>query len=379
MVKRRNSLSRPLALLWIICSILLIVPSAAPLLHAQETLACPPSREANRYGVVEQLGWTFLYRSEDTLRQTLALLQEAGIGWVRLNWTWKDMQRTPGPFTYDRFDLVAALAAEYDIELVPILMSVPPWSSTAPDELKAERGDLAPVDRYRPADLNDWLTYTQNVVERYDGDGVDDAPGSPRIHYWEVWNEQNISLFWPPAVDVNEYVELLRQTHTTIRAADPTAIIGLGGLAGNGVRNDGRGYLQALYAANAASYFDVVSIHLYLHPTEDTLDELIQSVEATRRVMDENGDDAKPLWLTEIGWSDASNAWDRPTASQDDIAAWLTALYTAPLPADVIFWYNFRNISDESSDVEHNFGLMHNNFTPKPAWEAYSAVIQQCQ
>jgi len=88
-------------------------------------------------------------------------------------------------------------------------MAVPAWSSTAPESLKAERGSLSPVDKYRPQNMQDWLHYVQKVVERYDGDGKDDAPGSPRISDWEVWNEQNIALFWPPAPNVDEYLDLL--------------------------------------------------------------------------------------------------------------------------------------------------------------------------
>jgi hypothetical protein len=274
---------------------------------------------------------------------------------------------------------VAQLAANYDINLLAILVAVPPWASTAPEALKAERGDLAPVDRYRPADLGTWLTYVRNVVERYDGDGLEDAPGSPRIGYWEVWNEPNLAAYWPPVVDVAEYVEFLRQTHDTIVTVDATATVVLGGLAGNGISDDGRGYLQALYASGAAAYFDVMSIHLYLHPTEDSIGQLAQLVAATRRVMDANGDGDKALWLTEIGWSDTANAWGRPTATPEEIAAWLHQVYTAPLQADAIFWYNLRNVFDGSPEVEHNLGLIYNDFTAKPAFAAYQEVIAECQ
>jgi hypothetical protein len=51
---------------------------------------------------------------------------------------------------------------------------------------------------------------------------------------------------------------------------------------------------------------------------------------------------------------------------------------TAPLPADLIFWYNFRNIFPNSSDVEHNFGLVNADLTPKPSFKAYEALAQPC-
>jgi len=325
----------------------------------------------SRFGVVEPLGWTGLYPPE-RMTQALDIMADAGIGWVRLNWAWKDMQPQDGPFDYSHYDLIAALATERGIEVLPILFAVPAWASTAPPELIAERGNLSPVDRYRPQDVNTWLTYVRNVVERYDGDGAEDAPGSPRLHYWEVWNEQNIRLYWPPAPDVQEYVALLEVTHDAIMAADPTATVVLGGLAGGDL-----GYLQDMYDSGGAPYFDVVSTHVYSHPMFG-IAPVQASVEAMRAVMDANGDEATPLWLTEIGWSDTPNAWGAPTASKDEIAAFVTALYTAPLASEVIFWYNFRNIFADSPDVEHNFGLLEADFTPKPAFEAYISLSQNC-
>jgi hypothetical protein len=339
--------------------------------------ACPPA-DASRFGVVEQLTWRFLY-SPETLPTALTMMRDAGIQWVRLNWSWKDMQPKEGAFHFDQFDPVAEAAADYDIHLLPILVAVPAWASTAPADLIAERGSLSPVDKYRPRQLEDWLTYVRTVVERYDGDGVDDAPGSPRMDYWEVWNEPNLSLYWPPTPDVEEYFNLLKPTYATIKEADPTAKVVMGGLSGSGVNAEGTGYLQQFYRIGGGDYFDVVSVHQYIHPAiSDNVERIQASLEAVRGVMDKNGDADVPLWLTEVGWSDAPDAWGQPTASQEEVAAFLKRLYTAPLPADKIFWYNFRNVFDGSPDAEHNFGLIHNDYTPKPSYEAYAEVAGGC-
>lgn len=340
--------------------------------HPMHQPLCNGLDAENRFGVVDHLTWRFLYSPED-IDHALAMMTEAGIGWVRLNWSWKDFQPEAGPFHFEQFDTVAQLASEHDINLLPILTAVPAWASTAPAALIAERGNLSPVDRYRPRHMEDWLAYVGTVVERYDGDGTDDAPGSPRLAYWEVWNEPNLALFWPPAPDVEEYVGLLESTYTEIRRADPTATVVLGGLSGPGGE-----YLQAVYDAGGAPYFDVVSVHLYIHPTLGSIEGLQSALESTRDVLNLNGDDDVSIWLTEIGWSDAPNAWGQPTASQTEIAAMLTEVYQASLEADKIFWYDFRNIFDNSPDVEHNFGLVYNDFTPKPAYDAYAEVAGAC-
>jgi hypothetical protein len=358
-------------MLLVLCSSLSIVFIAV----AQDD--CPSSAENSRFGVVAHLSWAFLYDSEK-IEQALSIMNAAGIRWVRVNWTWKDMQPEPGEFNFNQFDLVARLAAKHDIQLLAILIAVPAWASNAPPELIAERGSLSPVDKYRPREIEDWLNYIRQSIERYDGDGLNDAPGSPRIAYWEVWNEPNLRWSWPPEPDANEYLELLQATAETIRETDPTAHVVLGGISGSGVNAEGTGYLQQLYAADGADYFDVVSIHRYLYPVEADIAGLQAGLETTRQVMDANGDNEVPLWLTEIGWSDAPNAWGMPTVAQEDIANFLTQIYTAPFPVEKIFWYNFRNIFDQSTEVEHNFGLTYNNFTPKPAYNAYQQLATLC-
>jgi hypothetical protein len=337
--------------------------------------ACQPANGLSRFGVNEVLGWPGLYPPA-RLERSLGLMADAGIGWVRVNWAWKDMQPKDGPFDYAHLDDVARVAAEHRVRVIPILMAVPAWSSTAPDQLKAERGNYSPVDRYRPQHIEDWLHYVQSVVERYDGDGLDDAPGSPRMTYWEVWNEENIPEFWPPTPNPFEYLNLLKATYQAIKAADPTAKVILGGLANVGINADGSNYLQTLYDLGGAPYFDVVSIHYYSYPGNG-IEPIQKAVASVRTIMDAHGDKGKPLWLTEIGWSDKAIFGSGETLKQEDIAAFLSAVYKASLPADVIFWYNFRNIFPNSPDPEHNFGLVNADFTPKPSYVAYKSLTTQ--
>ena len=344
-----------------------IEPSAG-----QPQPVCQSADGLNRFGINEILGWPGLYTTQ-RLETSIGLMADAGIGWARTNWAWKDLQPKQGPFDYTHLDDVDRVAAEHHIQVLPILTAVPAWSATAPDQLKAKYGNLSPVDRYRPANIEDWLRYVQNVVKRYGA--ADDAPGSPRIKYWEVWNEENIPEFWPPTPNPVEYLALLKATYQTIKAADPTAKVVLGGLANAGINSDGSNYLQSLYDLGGVSYFDVVSIHYYSAPMYGVAP-VQHAVESVRAIMDSHGDRGKPLWLTEIGWSDTASSGG--TATKDEIATFLKAVYTAPLPADLIFWYNFRNIFANSPDPEHNFGLVNADFTPKPAYNAYKSLTTSC-
>ena len=361
-------------LLVVLCAGLLAAPLQSENAQPQLTVVCYSADGFERFGVNEVLGWPGLYPSA-RLELSLGLMAQAGIGWVRVNWAWKDMEPQQGPFDYSHLDAVAHIAAEHQIQVLPILLAVPAWSSTATAQIKAQYGNLSPVDRYRPQDIADWLHYVQNVVKHYDG--VDNAPGTPHLKYWEVWNEENLADYWPPAPNSAEYLALLKATFQTFKSIDPTAKVVLGGLAGAGFNADGSNYLQTLYDLGGGPYFDVVSIHIYSYP-KNGIAPVVQQVNGVRAIMDAHGDKDKPLWLTEIGWPDVPSGGNAPTISQAEIAAFLQEVYTAPMPADVIFWYNFRNIFANSPDPEHNFGLINADFSPKPAFNTYQALAGQC-
>ena len=40
------------------------------------------------------------------------------------------------------------------------------------------------------------------------------------------------------------------------------------------------------------------------------------------------------------------------------------------------FWYEFQNPRVGQIDKEHNFGLVHSDLTPKPAYQAYKTLIE---
>ena len=50
---------------------------------------CADPTNGIHFGVVEHRTWAFLY-SPEQIEQALEMMSAAGIGWVRLNWSWKD-------------------------------------------------------------------------------------------------------------------------------------------------------------------------------------------------------------------------------------------------------------------------------------------------
>jgi hypothetical protein len=69
--------------------------------------------------------------------------------------------------------------------------------------------------------LEDYQQYVRDVVERYDGDGVDDAPGGIRITHWQVGNETPKFSRISDGADI--YAAWFTATAEAVRDADPDA------------------------------------------------------------------------------------------------------------------------------------------------------------
>ncbi len=82
-------------------------------------------------------------------------------------------------------------------------------------------GVLAATDEYPDGHLGDWANFVQRFVERYDGDGIDDAPCSSKItikHYQFVHELGPIEMdYWQNHRD--QYAEVFAITHQAIKRA----------------------------------------------------------------------------------------------------------------------------------------------------------------
>ena len=131
---------------------------------------------------------------------------------------WGNIEPERGRYEWRPFD---ALVEEYQsaglTHLQVLLSAESPWASRRPPK-GLDRGDHFPKDEF----LDDYVRFVTAVVERYDGDGTDDAPGLlAGIHEWGV--EREFTGFWPGSAD--DYIRLLRLAAPAIRAADPQAPI----------------------------------------------------------------------------------------------------------------------------------------------------------
>jgi hypothetical protein len=190
------------------------------------------------------------------------------------------------------------------LNLIVRLDRQPFWSQRDHDDL---------YENAPPANLADFGDFCGEMAERYRG----------RIAAYQVWNEPNLSREWgnkPP--NPAEYTELLKVCYQAIKAADPDAIVISAGLAPTG-NNDTNAmpdtdFLQGMYEAGAAPYFDVLGVHAPGYKAPPELDPAeaaanpeygngrwfaFRHVEDMRAIMVANGDEAKQVAILEMGWT----------------------------------------------------------------------------
>jgi hypothetical protein len=131
---------------------------------------------------------------------------------------WGNLEPERGQWQWEPLD---ALIAEYQgagFSGQQILLTAEsPWASRVPAGLLTQL-DSFPKDEY----IVDYENFVRSVVERYDGDGVDDMPGLIYpIHEYGI--EREFTGYWPGSAE--DYVHLLRIAYPVIHEADPEAVV----------------------------------------------------------------------------------------------------------------------------------------------------------
>ena len=151
-------------------------------------------------------------------------IAEAGIGLVRVSASWRRLEPEPGRFDFRGLDMRVLGLGRHGISSFLTFESNAAWAVRHADKVK----------NGTPRDLDRWRALIRAVVERYDGDGVDDAPGLRLpVRHWQVANEfmsaKNRSGGWAGTDD--ELIAYINAGYAAIKQADPSAIVVLGGLA----------------------------------------------------------------------------------------------------------------------------------------------------
>ncbi|MFQ6087665.1 MAG: hypothetical protein ACE5K0_02030 [Candidatus Methanofastidiosia archaeon] len=144
-----------------------------------------------------------------------------------------------------------------------------------------------------PYDEKAYTIFVEKVVERYDGDGIDDMPGLKiPIKYWQVENE--------PPRGMMDFARHQKLTYNAIKEACSDCKVLIGGVPGfpqNYLKNFKKNYLPILEELDG-KYFDIFDFHWYGNATGDydTRDVYLE----LKSILDGFGFNGE-IWITEMG------------------------------------------------------------------------------
>jgi hypothetical protein len=235
------------------------------------------------------------------IRRDWHLVQDAGFTWVKQRLAWIDVEGGgPGHYVWAGSDRIVEEAEQADVNLIFRVDHPPAWA-------------VSDAAQAVPVDLVAFGAFCEALATRYRG----------RVQGYQIWNEPNLAREWegrPP--DPTGYVALLRTCYRAIKRADPDTLVISAGLSPTGSDPPDAipdvAYLEAMYAAGAAPYFDLLGLNApgYKAPPEVPPEVAadpeqgygghaffcFRHVEEMRAIMERHGDGDKQVALLEFGW-----------------------------------------------------------------------------
>jgi len=202
-----------------------------------------------------------------------------------------------------------------------------------------------------------------------------------RIKHYEIWNEWDVEDPVDPQFTA-DYARLITDAAGVIRQHDPDAKVLAGAVTTKGIES---GFALRLIEAGIMQSVDGLSLHPYVHCRrrgENTPEAWIEWLTGVDMELSRAANQPVPLYLTEMAWPAHQGACGIDETLQ---AAYLArSFFLARTLANVrgYWWYDFRNDGTDKREREHNFGLLRQDYSPKPAYrvlEAISPIIKDYQ
>lgn len=308
-------------------------------------------------------------------------------------------------YNWTTIDQELRQAAERHLRVVLILDGAPAWAqpSGEPARLREDYGGA-----WDPS-ASDFAQFVHAAASRYSGHFPDPLhPGSylPRISDWEIWNEENLPLFLVAPHPVAEYRSLLNAAYTQLKAASPSNVVILGGLAPVSylppvstppltfaaqlmcLKRKGTSFVRAASCPQQA-HFDIFAIHPYspaATPTKHAYDYdnvLVGDMSKIRNVV--RAADTKhtiaprtthPIWVTEFGWF--TDPPDKLVGDSYATAARYVAYSMYEMWANgvsLVIWFGVRDVPSSAPDALTGGGLDTSAGKPKPTLEAFAFPV----
>lgn len=194
-----------------------------------------------------------------------------------------------------------------------------------------------------------------------------------RVKHYEIWNEWDVENPTDPQF-TQDYARLIADAAGIIRQHDPNALVLAGSVTTKGIES---GFALRLIEAGVMQSIDGLSLHPYVHCRgrgKNTPEAWIEWLAEVDLELSRAAGQPVPLYLTEMSWPAYQGSCGVDEKLQ---AAYLArSFFLAKTLPNVrgYWWYDYRNDGTDKREREHNFGLVRQDYSLKPAYQVLAAI-----
>ncbi len=300
-------------------------------------------------------GWGM---GEEAMMQMLDVMNAAGIGAIKTGAHWPNIERGPGKFrsveSLDRY--IAELKKRGMVCSLTLSHANSHYANPLDPEGFARFAAWA-VKYYQDTDRFEiWNEAGNTGFKKQYGDAKTRA------------EEQAQGIPW-----VNKFVEFTNTAVKAMKTARPKAVIYVGA-------EDVCYYMQHMIDKGIGTGADGLAIHVYPHELRpETSDYIGDGLKDLRERSRKKGGPVRVI-ITESGWSTCTCEWAKKivTTTYADQANYLVRMFLVSRAANVDYAlnYDFMNDGSKPDDKESNFGMVHDDYSPKPGFMAIAAMTR---
>src|SRR5882724_4255822 len=280
------------------------------------------------------------------------MIADAGFHWVRMDFKWEVTERGRGKYDFSAYDRLLKDLDAFKIRALLIL----DYGNPLYTEGESVR---TPVAR------DAFVKWAVAAAKHFAGRGV----------VWEVFNEPNIAIFWPPQPNVDEYKALADDIGHAFHASVPNEQ-----LIGPATSTIDFRFLESCFKSKLLDDWSAVSVHPYRQTSPETVASEYARLREMIRTQSTGTNQSQPSVISsEWGYSSASRMNEKTQAVMLSRIFLTNVANGIPLS----IWYDWHDDGNDPNDPEDHFGLVHNPYRsgqtpaydPKPAYFAAQTFV----
>lgn len=273
------------------------------------------------------------------------MIAEAGFRWVRTDFIWEVTERERGRYDFSAYDHLLKQLDEFHIHALLIL------------------------DYGNPLYTNGKSVRTPEARAAFARWAVAAAKHfSNRAVIWELFNEPNNTMFWPPQPNAEEYNALAQEVGRAFRDVVPDEQ-----LIGPAVDSNDLKFLQSCLNGRSHDWWSALSVHPYRETNPETA---ATNYARLREMIDKADSGGRQLKIISSEWG-YSSAWSRMNEERQAIMLTRQFLTNLANGIPLSIWYDWQDDGVDPNEAEHHFGLVRHSdksgssiFQPKLAFQA---------